>query len=305
MPTTPVPHDYDPGSGCPDAELLASYVDGRASSSERETVEAHLARCEDCSFALAETVRARAEDDAVKKPDWRRWAPMAAAGLAVAATLVVAVMLGRNYQSQPSSTLVVALNELDAASGPYRAFEPRITAIPTHRPLQPAMRTGSPSADAPVTLREAAIKVEQAARTEASETERLRALAAAYLAQGQARQAVGALSPLEDSPSDARVLNDIAAAHLARKAEGDAKLALELLEKAVSLDPNRAEAWFNLGLAAESAQQIPRAREAWTRYLALDSSSEWAAEARRHLKTLKQEQPAPQSRFVQVTPERS
>jgi len=59
-----------------------------------------------------------------------------------------------------------------------------------------------------------------------------------------------------------------------------------LLERAVTLDPKCAEAWFNLGLAAGAARQTARAQEAWKRYLALDPSSEWATEARWHLKNL-------------------
>lgn len=50
--------------------------------------------------------------------------------------------------------------------------------------------------------------------------------------------------------------------------------------------PPRAEAWFNLALAAEALGDTSRAREIWTKYLALDPSSDWAAEARRHLEKL-------------------
>jgi tetratricopeptide (TPR) repeat protein len=209
---------------------------------------------------------------------------MAAAGLAVAATLVVAVMLGRNYQSQPSSTLVVALNELDAASGPYRAYEPRFTVLPTHRPLAAPTRSVRPTVEITPALREASAIVEKAA---AGTTHEKQALAAAYLAQGQDTRAVEVLAPLAPSANEAGLLNDIAAAYLSRGSEGDAKQALELLERAVSLEPNRAEAWFNLGLAAEKAGQPTRAAEAWKKYLELDSSSKWAAEVRIHLETLK------------------
>jgi tetratricopeptide (TPR) repeat protein len=58
------------------------------------------------------------------------------------------------------------------------------------------------------------------------------------------------------------------------------------LERAVVREPNRPEAWFNLGLAAEAAAAPARARDAWTRYLAIDPSSEWAGEAREHLDKL-------------------
>ena len=164
MAETPLQRHDDHGTGCLDAELLASYVDGRATSAERTTVEAHLAQCEDCYFAFSETVREQAQEDGARKKSERaRWVPKAAAGLAAAAALVVAVAVGTSYYSRPSSTLVVALSELDAASGPYRRFEPRFTALPTYRPLVPATRSAAQSAEITPALREAAARVEKAA----------------------------------------------------------------------------------------------------------------------------------------------
>ena len=57
-------------------------------------------------------------------------------------------------------------------------------------------------------------------------------------------------------------------------------------ERAVEIDANAGEAWFNLALAAESLGAPSRAKEAWTKYLTLDSSSGWADEARRHMESL-------------------
>ena len=56
----------------------------------------------------------------------------------------------------------------------------------------------------------------------------------------------------------------------------------------MTLEPDRSEAWFNLGLAAEKTGRPSRAAEGWKRYLELDPSSGWATDARRHLDTLKQ-----------------
>jgi tetratricopeptide (TPR) repeat protein len=187
----------------------------------------------------------------------------------------------------------VALNELDAAAGPYRKFEPRLTLTRAHRELEPTLRSAEPSGDASLAqreaaqrqLRQAARRVEIAAKRSGTGVEGQRALAAMYFALGQAQPAVKVLEPKEES-NDAGLLNDVAAAYLARQADGDVQHALDLLERAVTLDPKCAEAWFNLGLAAESARQTARAQEAWKRYLALDPSSEWATEARWHLEKL-------------------
>jgi len=281
-------------SGCLDAELLASYVDGRTTPEQRVEVEAHLARCEDCYFAFSETVREQgAEATAVtKKSETPRrrgwWSTPVAAGLAAAAAVVVAVSVGSLNRTTPDGvSLQTALAELDAASGPYRKFESRLTLSTTHRELKPALRSSGATAEASDALREAALRVEKAATVFAAGVEGQRALATKYFALGQAQRAADVLAPLAQS-NDAGVLSDVAAAYLARRADGDPEQAFNLLERAVALDPKRQEAWFNLGLAAEAARRPTRAREAWSRYLVLDPSSQWADEARWHLEKLKQ-----------------
>jgi len=284
------------GADCFDAELLASYVDGRANPEERVKVEAHIAHCEDCYFIFSETVREQRAHSAAGPtaleplPGARRWmsrvAVFTTAGLAAAAALVIAAQIYLpGYRERPKVTLQVALSELDAAAGPYRKVEPRLTITPTHRQLEPALRSAAPSAEASIALREAAQRVETAARARGTGVEGQRALAAMYFALGRAQPAADVLETEEQS-NDAGVLSDVAAAYLARQAEGDVQHALDLLERAVTLDPKRAEAWFNLGLAARAARQTARAQEAWKQYLVLDPSSEWANEARWHLEKL-------------------
>jgi tetratricopeptide (TPR) repeat protein len=282
-----------PKGACLDAELLASYVDGRATPEERVEVEAHLARCEDCYFAFSETVQEQqaegTADEVEAQGHRRRWLPRVAAGLATAAAVVIAVQLFRSVVSPvtaPDVELKTALEQLDAATGPSRRFEPRLTLISTYRPLEPAMRSAAPSAEAPLDVREAALGVEKASTKPGTGLEGQRALATMYFALGRAQRAADVLGPSAQS-DDAGALSDLAAAYLARRSVGDVQRALDLLERAVGLDPNRVEAWFNLGLAAEAADQRARAAEAWTRALALDSTSGWADEARKHLEKLK------------------
>jgi cytochrome c-type biogenesis protein CcmH/NrfG len=327
MDSRPVIVQNGQGSGepCLDANLLASYIDGRATPAERSSVEAHLARCDDCYSVFSETFQEQTTQ-AGPAPEtlvtwlwkrvsvvWRmpaglaptaqeRWTqavPVPApagtlarigvgwrmtAGVAAAASIVLAVQVYRtNTRQQEDGSLVVALHELDAAAGPHRTFDGRLTGD-RYRPLTAAMRSGSTNTEIPLEVREAAQKVELAAQGNSPEMRH--ALAIMYLRLNQPQRAADVAAPLEKS-SEAALQNDLAVAILARRSEGDAKRAMDLLEQVVAREPNRAEAWFNLGLAAEAAGDVTRAGTAWARYLDLDPSSQWAAEARAHLEKLR------------------
>ena len=300
------------GAWCPDAETLASYVDGRTTAATREEIESHLARCEDCYFVFSEAVQQLKSQESHDRDgstitrllrwpaQFSNWklAYVETAGLAAAAAMIIVVVaiVSSSQRMQPGAgaQVQVALNELDAAAGPYRKYAPRLTVIPTHHELEPALRSAEPSADPSLTqreavrqraLREALQKMESMPRAQRIGVEVPRALAAGYFALGRPQLAVDALEPVAQS-NDAGLLSDLAAAHLARRADGDVERALDLLNRAVTLDPKCAEAWFNLGLAAEAARQTARAQEAWKQYLVVDPSSEWANEARWHLEKL-------------------
>jgi Flp pilus assembly protein TadD len=62
--------------------------------------------------------------------------------------------------------------------------------------------------------------------------------------------------------------------------------ALDAARRAVALFGALPEARFNLALATEQTGSPADARAAWNAYLQLDPSSQWAAEARRHLNDL-------------------
>jgi cytochrome c-type biogenesis protein CcmH/NrfG len=191
---------------------------------------------------------------------------------------VIAVRVSRDDPKNQVQPVTVALNELQAVSGPYRAFEGRLSDMATYRPLSGPVRSGSTQSELPLEVREAALKVEGAAREKT--LQHLRALAIMHLTMREPQKASDALSAVAKSGSVPALLNDLAVALLASGRPEDRQRAKELLEQVVARDPTRVEAYFNLGLAAEATGDAPRAREAWTRYLALDPSSPWAAEVR-------------------------
>lgn len=300
MTATPhVAHD-GPGTGeaCLDAQLLASYIDGRVTEAERARVEAHLAQCDDCYFVFSETFQAPKEGEVVPGPAvepvppakddrWKRiLARRVAPALAAAATMAVAFQIYRSDPRPDDTALVAALNNLEAAAGPYRQFESRLSVGTIYKPQAVRVRSASAAGEASIALREAALQVQTAAEGRERGVKERRALAVMYLALGNAESAADLVPDGVQAGTDPALLNDMAAALLARGDDGDASRALQLLDRAAVLEPNRADVWFNIGLAAEAIGNTARARDAWTRYLTIDPSSDWAHEVRGHLDKL-------------------
>ncbi|HEU4434260.1 MAG TPA: tetratricopeptide repeat protein, partial [Pyrinomonadaceae bacterium] len=60
---------------------------------------------------------------------------------------------------------------------------------------------------------------------------------------------------------------------------------LQYLDRALQLNPSLPEALFNRALVYQH-MKLPQAKDAWRKYLQIDSTSPWAKEAERHLKEL-------------------
>jgi tetratricopeptide (TPR) repeat protein len=283
----------DRDTPCPPAEALARYIDGRTDAGEAAQIESHVALCDDCFSVFAETNRQQQSGGKLIAFGGFGWRPqpVALVGLAAAAAIFLAVIFPRQDQTPD---LVLSIQKLQTAVGPYREFESRLAGDTTYRQLASVTRSGGEPVGAPVTgsaaeletaKRAAALDVQNAARASRDHDAATRALASMYFSLGDAGRAVETLEPLAAS-TDAGVLNDLAAAYLARRADGDAQKALGILDRVVAREPQRAEAWFNLGLAAEAEGQSARAIEAWREALKLDSTSGWANESRFRLQKL-------------------
>jgi len=102
---------------------------------------------------------------------------------------------------------------------------------------------------------------------------------------------------LRFNDNDARIHNDIGSAHfeLAKAGPKEKKLeelaqSLEQFTRATQLDGNLLEALFNRSLALQESQSPREAKESWMLYLQKDPSSPWAAEARKNLARIQDEQ---------------
>jgi tetratricopeptide (TPR) repeat protein len=63
------------------------------------------------------------------------------------------------------------------------------------------------------------------------------------------------------------------------RTQGQKKAAREHLQRAIAIDPSYADAVYNLATIEFDLARLPEARSLWSRYLELDSTSEWAQTA--------------------------
>jgi len=208
----------------------------------------------------------------------------AVALLSVLAVAAAAALWWRTRTSDPLSLLVASMPR-DA-----RTLEGRITGGFAWAPLRHVTRTANASMlPAPSFAAAAALALHQATTDRSIEARRARAIA--LLFGGSTRQAVAELRELTDAaPSDARVFADYAAAEceLAASTDNPSLLpdALAAVDTSLRLETAFPEALFNRALILEHLGLRDQAREAWERYLAIDTSSDWAAEARTRSRAL-------------------
>ncbi|HYK02845.1 MAG TPA: CHAT domain-containing protein [Thermoanaerobaculia bacterium] len=173
------------------------------------------------------------------------------------------------------------------ASVDARSIEPRITGGFRWAPLRAVKRGGAEALEGPSLVLTAA-----ALQTIRDAPEDGHATGIAQLLIGNATAAQSALEAI--GGNDAKVWCDLAAArYTVAVAEDDPvqlTRALAAADAALKRDPGLAEARFNRALILERLGLRDLAREQWETYLAADSGSGWANEARDHVRQL---QPIP------------
>src|SRR5581483_1475813 len=126
-------------------------------------------------------------------------------------------------------------------------------------------------------------------------------LALFYLSQKDFGSATSLLREALTESDDARLHNDLGVAEFEQgKNEynedhpGDSFLliarSVEEFKAAIKKDKTLQEAQFNLALCHQQMKLFLQAEKDWTQYLALDSSSRWAEEARKNLSLVQEEQ---------------
>ncbi len=280
-------------TGCPGNETLAAFIDGRLDPDARRAVIEHMAVCPDCRDILVAEGDLR--DDADVAPDMepavsRSRARSWAVPLGVAATLVIALSLTvfrDRFFGLGTSDLVEASRGLTR-----RPVEARLSPNFEYKPPTPRMR-GKPKSDADLHVELAAAEIK--ARVNPRSARSLHAGGVAYLVTDDDSEAVAmleraALKQSGESSIDAAIvklkdvdlLTDLAAAYIAAGKPADVSAAVKAAERAWALEKTPTTAW-NRALALERADRRADSASAWRTYLQMDPSSEWTAEAQRHL----------------------
>lgn len=268
----------------PDPETLAAFVEGRLRGVAAEPVVEHVAGCDDCAGDVAAGMAARQEEEArrraVAKPLWLAMAAAIAVIVAGLAFFRDAILPRRSGMAR-----LVAL-----APRAERRVEPRLTGGFAWAEYGGAQRSSGAAADSEQ-LKLAGVAgelMERAARDEDAEAQHAAGVALLLI-----ESPVDGVSRLEKAAArsgDPRTWSDLAAARYAAAAKlGQASLypaALAAADTALRTNPALAEALFNRALILERLGLTDEARRAWQRYLEVDSSSPWAAEARARLQAI-------------------
>ena len=276
---------------CPSLETIGAFVDGRFKERERDVIADHLASCEACYFVFSEAARLKVIRGTQELPEsvptpapkpapvrvWQRRDVLA--GLAVAAMLLIAVNVWQPFGSNDQR----ALDQLVAAVGTARTFEPRLTGGFAYAPVRgPVRGTDDVTLSPDVRIAIAEIEKQAAERPVAG---------SAALISGDADRAISLLeAATRTNAPRARTFSDLAAAYLVRASRTptstDASVALAMANRALEIERLMPEAMFNRALALQAIGQTADARAAWQAYLTIDDRSGWADEARARLRIL-------------------
>lgn len=274
----------DQASSHPTAETMTAFIDGTLPRPELATVTQHLAGCEDCRAVVSETAQFEREEEQLRTNERRvlsKWWLVAAAAACVA-ILSIPLMMRFGREQSPVAIL------LDAAPRGHRIVEPRLAGFPWAR-LQAPQR-GSVAPD-PANLKlggAAGTVLEQTAGQTSPASRHGTGLANLFI--GRSSDAIAALEQATRGSGTASAWNDLAAARyvaaITDERAAQLPLALAAADQALRLEPRLAEALFNRALILERMELRDQARAAWQKYLAVDSASGWALEAREHMRRL-------------------
>lgn len=263
---------------CPDAGILAAFVEGALSPAHRVEVERHVANCPECPVVVGEVTRflGGTPQTEVKAPSARRRRWYIAA--AIAALVFPAGVLWRmTSDADPTARL------RRIAASQERHYEGRLHDFP-HTQFR-SLRSNEPRSS-PTALRAEAERLAEYG----DDADVLRARGIAALLGHDPEDAARLLTTAARlSPADAAIWNDLAVAELARASLGNPAApaaARFAAHRATTLAPTSAETHYNLALALDYLGREDDALASYRQALALEPSESWQTEIREHIQRL-------------------
>lgn len=283
----------------PSEETLTAFIRNELDSAEEHRVVAHLATCTACYDVWLTARRLHAPERATSS---RQQLSFTISLIAIAISALVSFAWKR--LGEPASAIEILF--ADARHLSFRTVPLRLSADFDYRPLQIVTRAAE-SDDPPEARQQLSVAIARIKRLNdtAPTVENVHALGVSYLLAGYSEHAVQTLERANATTPDAAILSDLAAAYYAAGVEqrkgADIARSVDLSDAALAISPRNLPAQFNRALALEALENRPSALSAWQRYLQLDPSSEWATEAREHVRRLSA--PPPSSRWASLEPQ--
>jgi len=281
-------------------EIINDYVRGRLDHADAESFRATLPADAERRFKLelAQALKERALARDLKTAEVKSSffgsiilffrQPMYAGAFAV---LLIAVVVLAVYLTRRGSG-----DELAELRSIYQQSRPTETRISEFGYAPLTQLRGAPESVEKNRLRHIENSlIEKTEKTPNAQT--LHALGVFYVTQHDYQKAISEFEAALKFGNDAKVHNDLGAAHFERaktapkeKRLEDLAQSLEEFTNATRLDGNLLEALFNKSLALQELGMAREAKESWTLYLQKDPSSPWAEEARKNLGRLESQQ---------------
>ncbi|HXG89728.1 MAG TPA: zf-HC2 domain-containing protein [Vicinamibacterales bacterium] len=285
---------------CPDSALLAAFIDGTLQDYERTAVVTHLSECGECravAMMVVEFAEVTALDELwhppapppivvnASKTRVRQWASekTRAPALMIATAATVVAILIPAFLIYPAWSTRRAVASLVDAAATERPIDARVSGGFNYAPRGVRSTSDNPSGGR-WQLVAAAGRVRDSFVDDPAVASR-QAVGVAALLVGQLDDAITHLGLASSaSPTNPEILNDLAAAYYERATLGgrpdDLPRALGSVVRALAVDPDLSDAWFNRALIVSSLGLRAEARAAWQSYLDRDSHSRWSDEAR-------------------------
>jgi CHAT domain-containing protein/tetratricopeptide (TPR) repeat protein len=173
-----------------------------------------------------------------------------------------------------------------------RTLEVRISGA-KYAPMRVERGSGRSDVEKPTSLLKAESVISENLRKFPDDPTWLDAKGRADLLDGNYESAIASLRhALEVNPSSTSILTDLGSAYFLRAdtlvRSADYGNAIESFSKALAKSPNDTIALFNRALACERMFLYDQSVDDWQHYLRLDSTGEWAADARSNLQRVEQ-----------------